>query len=78
MIEKVRRILKVIDLANEKLAWTSSVGPREEEAAELAQRLEELSRRMDAKIEETQKDLDSLETTLQDEKSTYLTFQKIK
>ena len=32
--------------SNEKLAWTSSVGEREEEAAELVQRLEEHSRAM--------------------------------
>jgi chromosomal replication initiator protein len=45
VISACRRMERAID-KNEKLAWTSSVGPREEEAPELVQRLEELSRSM--------------------------------
>ncbi|MBU0590848.1 hypothetical protein KKF81_00445 [Candidatus Micrarchaeota archaeon] len=39
---------------------------------------EEISRRMDAKAERMRRDIDALETILEDEKSTYMTFQKIK
>jgi chromosomal replication initiator protein len=45
VISACRRMERAID-KNEKLAWTSSIGPREEEAPELVQRLEELSRSM--------------------------------
>ncbi len=38
----------------------------------------ELSRKMDDKIETVRRDMDALETALEHEKSTYLTFQKIK
>jgi chromosomal replication initiator protein len=43
VISACRRIEKAVE-KNEKLAWTSSVGEREEEASELIQRLEEHSR----------------------------------
>ncbi|MCC6240273.1 MAG: chromosomal replication initiator protein DnaA [Phycisphaerales bacterium] len=43
VISACRRIEKAVT-DNEKLVWTSSVGDREEEAAELVQRLEELAR----------------------------------
>ncbi len=39
---------------------------------------EELSSNIDEKIRQASRDIDSLETALEDEKSTYLTFQKIK
>jgi chromosomal replication initiator protein len=45
VISACRRMERAID-KSEKLAWTSSIGPREEEAPELVQRLEELSRSM--------------------------------
>jgi chromosomal replication initiator protein len=45
VISACRRIEKAV-LKNESLAWTSSVGEREEEASELIQRLEEHSRAM--------------------------------
>ncbi|HEX8912906.1 MAG TPA: chromosomal replication initiator protein DnaA, partial [Humisphaera sp.] len=45
VISACRRIEKAVE-KNEKLAWTSSVGEREEEAQELVQRLEEHSRAM--------------------------------
>jgi chromosome segregation ATPase len=38
----------------------------------------ELTKKMDAKLAEMRRDMDSLEAALEDEKSTYLTFQKIK
>lgn len=38
----------------------------------------ELTKKMDQKLAETRRDMDSLEAALQDEKGTYLTFQKIK
>lgn len=38
----------------------------------------ELTKKMDQKLAETRRDMDSLEAALADEKSTYLTFQKIK
>jgi chromosome segregation ATPase len=38
----------------------------------------ELAKKMDQKIAETRRDMDSLEAALEDEKGTYLTFQKIK
>jgi chromosome segregation ATPase len=43
-----------------------------------AKKMTELMRQMDDKAEQMRRDLDSLETALQDEKGTYLTFQKIK
>jgi chromosomal replication initiator protein len=43
VISACRRIERAV-LANESLVWTSTVGEREEEAAELLQRLEEHSR----------------------------------
>ena len=43
VISACRRIEKAVE-KNEKLSWTSSVGERDEEAAELVQRLEEHSR----------------------------------
>ncbi len=45
VISACRRIERAVG-KNEKLAWTSSVGEREEEASELVQRLEEHSRAM--------------------------------
>jgi chromosomal replication initiator protein len=45
VISACRRIERAVQ-QNEKLAWSSSVGEREEEAAELLQRLEEHSRAM--------------------------------
>ncbi len=45
VISACRRIERAV-LANETLAWTSAVGERQEEAAELVQRLEEHSRSM--------------------------------
>jgi chromosomal replication initiator protein len=45
VISACRRIERAVE-KNERLAWTSSVGEREEEAAELLQRLEEHSRAM--------------------------------
>jgi chromosomal replication initiator protein len=45
VISACRRIERAV-LKNEPLSWTSSVGDREEEAAELVQRLEEHSRAM--------------------------------
>lgn len=45
VISACRRIEKAVE-RNEKLAWTSSVGEREEEAMELVQRLEEHARAM--------------------------------
>ena len=45
VISACRRMERAIG-KNEKLAWTSSIGPREEEACELVQRLEELGRSM--------------------------------
>jgi len=45
VISACRRIERAVQ-HNEKLAWSSSVGEREEEAAELLQRLEEHSRAM--------------------------------
>jgi chromosomal replication initiator protein len=45
VISACRRIERAVE-KNEKLGWTSSVGEREEEAAELIQRLEEHSRAM--------------------------------
>ncbi|MCY2954263.1 MAG: chromosomal replication initiator protein DnaA [Planctomycetota bacterium] len=45
VISACRRVENAIR-SNEKLIWTSPIGPREEEAAELIQRLEELSRAM--------------------------------
>jgi chromosomal replication initiator protein len=45
VISACRRMERAIE-KNEKLAWTSSIGEREEEAPELAQRLEDLSRAM--------------------------------
>jgi chromosomal replication initiator protein len=45
VISACRRIERAVQ-RNEKLAWTSSVGEREEEATELVQRLEEHSRAM--------------------------------
>ncbi|MBN1169840.1 hypothetical protein JXA56_02355 [Candidatus Micrarchaeota archaeon] len=38
----------------------------------------DLAKKMDEKIEQTSRDIDTLETALEDEKNTYLTFQKIK
>lgn len=38
----------------------------------------ELTKRMDQKLAEARRDMDSLEAALEDEKGTYLTFQKIK
>ncbi|MEW6036145.1 MAG: hypothetical protein AB1529_06020 [Candidatus Micrarchaeota archaeon] len=43
-----------------------------------AKQFSELVKRMDEKSMQMRKDMDALETALQDEKSTYLTFQKIK
>ena len=43
VISACRRIERAVT-ANEPLTWTSAVGDREEEAAELVQRLEEHSR----------------------------------
>jgi chromosomal replication initiator protein len=43
VISACRRIERAVD-RNERLAWTSAVGEREEEAAELVQRLEEHAR----------------------------------
>jgi len=43
-----------------------------------AKQISELSQRMDEKAEMMRKDMDALESALADEKSTYLTFQKIK
>jgi hypothetical protein len=43
VISACRRIEKAVQ-RNEPLSWTSPVGEREEEAAELIQRLEEHSR----------------------------------
>ena len=45
VISACRRIERALS-RNESLAWTSSVGEREEEASELIQRLEEHSRAM--------------------------------
>ncbi len=45
VISACRRIETAVS-TNEPLAWTSSVGERTEEAAELVQRLEEHSRAM--------------------------------
>jgi chromosomal replication initiator protein len=45
VISACRRIERAVE-KNERLAWTSSVGEREEEAVELLQRLEEHSRAM--------------------------------
>jgi len=45
VISACRRIERAV-LKNEPLIWTSSVGDRTEEAAELIQRLEEHSRAM--------------------------------
>ena len=45
VISACRRIERAVE-KNETLAWTSSIGEREEEAAELIQRLEEHSRTM--------------------------------
>ncbi len=58
--------------AMEKLL--EAVGGRQVTAKQFA----ELTRRMEEKSAQMRKDLDSLEATLHDEKSTYLTFQKIK
>ncbi len=43
-----------------------------------AKQFTEIVRKMEEKSSQIRKDIDSLESTLQDEKSTYLTFQKIK
>jgi chromosomal replication initiator protein len=43
VISACRRIERAVE-HNEQLAWTSSIGEREEEAGELVQRLEEHSR----------------------------------
>ncbi|MFH0885343.1 MAG: hypothetical protein V1861_06555 [Candidatus Micrarchaeota archaeon] len=43
-----------------------------------AKQFTEIVRKMEEKSAQIRKDIDSLESTLQDEKSTYLTFQKIK
>lgn len=43
-----------------------------------AKQFTEIIRKMEEKSAQVRKDIDALETTLQDEKSTYLTFQKIK
>jgi chromosome segregation ATPase len=43
-----------------------------------AKQFTEIVRKMEEKSAQVRKDIDSLESTLQDEKSTYLTFQKIK
>jgi chromosome segregation ATPase len=43
-----------------------------------AKQFTEIVKRMEEKSSQIRKDMDSLESTLQDEKSTYLTFQKIK
>ncbi len=45
VISACRRMEKAVE-KNEKVVWNSSVGEREEESAELVQRLEELSRSM--------------------------------
>ncbi len=50
------------------------VGGKQVSAKEFA----ELTKEMDDKVEQMRRDLDSLEATLEDEKSTYLTFQRIK
>jgi chromosomal replication initiator protein len=47
VISACRRVEKAV-AKNERLAWTSSVGDREEEATELLQRLEEQSRALNA------------------------------
>ena len=43
-----------------------------------AKQFTEVSKKMDERMMQMRKDMDALETTLEDEKSTYLTFQKIK
>jgi hypothetical protein len=45
VISACRRIERAVE-KNERLAWTSSVGERDEEASELIQRLEEHARTM--------------------------------
>jgi hypothetical protein len=45
VISACRRIERAV-MRNELLAWSSSIGEREEEAGELVQRLEEHSRAM--------------------------------
>jgi DNA repair exonuclease SbcCD ATPase subunit len=43
-----------------------------------AKQFSEIAKKMDEKSQQVRKDIDSLESALQDEKGTYLTFQKIK
>ena len=52
----------------------SAVGGKQVSAKQFA----EISRKMDIKMEQMRRDMDTLETALEDEKGTYLTFQKIK
>lgn len=64
LAEKSASLEKIID----------AVGGRQVTAKQFA----ELSRQMDEKSTQIRKDMDALEAALHDEKSTYLTFQKIK
>jgi archaellum component FlaC len=63
-IEKTRSLEKVLEAAGGKQVT--------------AKQFSEVVRKMDDRMLQIRKDMDSLETSLEDEKSTYLTFQKIK
>ncbi|NYZ74390.1 hypothetical protein H0O00_04565 [Candidatus Micrarchaeota archaeon] len=64
LLEKNRSLSQIIEAAGGKQVT--------------AKQMTELTDRMDDKVERLRKDIDSLAAALEDEKSTYLTFQKIK
>jgi uncharacterized phage infection (PIP) family protein YhgE len=64
LLEKNRSLEKILEAAGGKQVT--------------AKQFTELIRKMDERMLQMRKDMDSLETALEDEKSTYLTFQKIK